>query len=91
MFLPSEDFLNKKLSLCLNFVNLRYGIEAITQVPGWCERLVERRYSVDRDAQNQRFSLILAIKRSPVIEVWLLENRISYCKDCIMHQSAATV
>jgi len=66
--LPSPPRQCAAASLLSNLAVHKYGIEAITQVPGWCERLVERRYSVDRDAQNQRFSLILAIKRSPVIE-----------------------
>ena len=44
-------------------------MEGITSVPGWSERMLDRRYAVDREAQSLRLALILAIKRSPVSEV----------------------
>ena len=47
----------------------RYGIEGITSVPGWSERMLDRRYAVDREAQSLRYSLIMAINRSPVLQV----------------------
>lgn len=55
-------------SLLTNLAVHRYGIEGITSVPGWSERMLDRRYAVDREAQSLRYSLIMAINRSPVLQ-----------------------
>ena len=51
----------------------RFGIEAIVAVPGWFERLTERKYCVDREAQAQKHALVVTVRRSPVAQVgmWL--------------------
>lgn len=50
----------------------RYGLEAITRVPGWLERLTDRKYCIERESQQQKLNFIMALRRNPALEVHML-------------------